>query len=275
MSQDQFDRVAWTELEDWQSWLNQKPNLRIKSYPDGTYQYLHVSTHFNVGPRKKSFTSRSRRSSDDMGEHSRSDSVHRSYTHLRDILRCNVWDWFVTLTISSHDSCGYDYDSSMALLRSWLRKVKVDGMYYVFVPELTKRGVYHFHGLIGGVGYDWEEMIPSYRRNGDVRVDSSGRDVYNAVSWPYPITSCSIVGNSVGASLYISKYVTKDLNAVPPGRKRYLCSSGLVRPDTYYTRVDNDDVTHMVADADWVSQRIGFMAGDAAVFTYMTRNNFV
>ncbi len=159
-------------------------------------------------------------------------SIARTRNNLYYLARSNIWDWFVTLTISPEKMDRYDFAECSKRVRKWLNNLKVrkaPGLYYLFVPELHEDGAWHFHGLMGGC-------------SGVPFIDSGhftekGQQVFNIDSYNYGWSYCVAIGgtieDSARCSNYICKYVTKDLCETVPGRQRYWSSKKLTRAEVF------------------------------------------
>lgn len=153
------------------------------------------------------------------------DSQNRSINVIYDLARSNFWEWFLTFTFSPEYSDRYNYGECSGKLSQWLRNMKkrfCPDMKYLVVPEHHKDGAWHFHGLFADCeGMEFEESGVK---------DKEGHMIYNVGRYNWGFTTAVKVYDTLGASLYLGKYVTKDLIAVTPGKKRYWCSRNCQRP---------------------------------------------
>lgn len=152
-------------------------------------------------------------------ERSLRESVRRSRQAIYDISRSYSWEWFLTFTFSPDSVDRYDYDAVVALMSSWLKKMRKlnKDMRYILVPEKHKDGAYHFHGLFSDC---------------DLQPKLWKRKIYNIPCFEYGYTTATRVRNSQAACRYISKYVTKDICTVAFGKKRYWTSRNISKPDS-------------------------------------------
>lgn len=166
-------------------------------------------------------------------------SAQRCKTELYDILICNDFDFFVTVTFDENEINRLD-DS--VVRRAWtvfcnnLHR-KYPNMYYVAVPEYHKRGGLHFHLLIGGIKF--EDLKPVYAYDDKkqrylyvTKGVCKGDPIYNITVWQYGFSTMTVLRNKDAAKHYISKYITKqhaDLRFF--GKKRYYVSRNLRRPE--------------------------------------------
>lgn len=145
-------------------------------------------------------------------------STRRTKQSIYNISRSNNWEWFATFTFKENR---YDYDICKKNLQTFLnntKKRKCELMEYLCVPEQHKDGAYHFHALISGITDD--VLCPSWEK---------GRMMFN--NYHYGISQCERVKDTQKVSMYITKYITKDLVNDVKGRQRYLCSNGVKRAD--------------------------------------------
>lgn len=173
--------------------------------------------------------------------HSAKCNARHAFTRMYDLLRSNHWSWFVTLTIDNKNPAAFDFDAATKIAKGWLQRIrnalrkKNLSLSYVMVYELTKAGAYHFHLLCSSeLRYFLRKSI---RRDGSLRRDNKGRQIYNVKNWNAGIiTSATKVGDSTRAAVYVSKYVRKDLDSGRlAGKKRYWASRGLAMPTVTYT----------------------------------------
>lgn len=149
-------------------------------------------------------------------------SIRRSRTMLEDLCICNNFELFCTFTF---DPKRYNSKSILFCrnyMTTWLHNIKnrgSKGLEYLVVPELHKSGAIHFHALLRGY----------HGKLKDSRHCQHGRRVYNLPNWHFGFSTAVEIDNQEAVSRYIRKYITKDM-LVFPGKKRYFCSQGLVRP---------------------------------------------
>ena len=150
-------------------------------------------------------------------------SLSRTLTAIADLSRSNAWEWFVTFTFDGNMIDRYDYSAVSKALSTWLSNVrrKCPDLRYLVVPELHKDGAYHFHGLLAncdGLGLVYSGVIQNKKK------------VYNISSFRLGFTNVQEVTDTNRVSVYVTKYITKDLCELTPGKKRYWCSRNLARP---------------------------------------------
>lgn len=135
------------------------------------------------------------------------DSLKRAASRARkklfDLVMCNDFDLFVTLTLDPREVDRYDYSAVVKRLNAWLdNKVRRQGLRYVLVPELHKDGAIHFHGFINSAAV---RLVDSGRK-------SKGMTVYNLPDWRLGFTTAMyLYGDKQNAAKYITKYIVKQL----------------------------------------------------------------
>ena len=171
-------------------------------------------------------------------------SRNRTLNNLYYDTRSNVWEWFVTLTFSSERVNRYDYDECTKKLKNWLiacRRVCPD-MRYILVPELHKDGAYHFHGPFANC--DDLGFVESGHR------DKKGRVIYNIGKYKLGFTTATEAEDTEKLSKYLTKYITKELCAATPGKKRYWKSRNLGQAEIVTCALgseDKDELERVVA----------------------------
>ena len=104
------------------------------------------------------------------------------------------------------------------------RKVHIE---YLIVPEQHKDGAWHFHALI-------QADLSDYLTKGW----NKGRFILPDYS--HGINEFEPVRDTQRVSMYITKYITKELQNVMQHKHRFLCSRNLKRGDESYFAVDED-----------------------------------
>ena len=162
-------------------------------------------------------------------------SIRRSQSVVNNLVLCNTFDLFVTLTVADEEKRMSEHKAKNVVL-NWLknlqkRKGKID---YILVPEYHKKGGLHFHLLISD--YPGEIDVAINPWNGK-RIKSHGRDVYNLPGYKSGWSTAVKVGNDIKdraqVGHYIRKYITKDMVSIF-NKKRYWASKGLNRPRVEY-----------------------------------------
>lgn len=152
-------------------------------------------------------------------------SLNRTKQNLIGICRANRWDYFITFTFNPRLVNSKNYEEVCIKAGQYMNNLKkrhCPEMKYVLVPELHSDGEkYHLHGLIGDcIGLQ-------LRFSGKVK---NGRVIYNIPSWKYGWNTATEVTHSGKVANYISKYITKDVNGLLHGKRRYWCSHNTILP---------------------------------------------
>lgn len=162
-------------------------------------------------------------------------AIRRARNRVDDLIACNQWDYFITLTLDGEKIDRTDYGAVIRKLNAWLsNRVQRRGLRYVMVPEYHADGeAIHFHGVIAG---------------GDSRLQYSGhrtrsggklKRIYNITDWTLGYTTAiRCDDNSRAVAAYIGKYITKAANKV--GGRYYLHGGVLREPEYQYFNADYD-----------------------------------
>lgn len=150
-------------------------------------------------------------------------NVIRARTTIHDIVACNTFEYFVTLTVSPEATINrYDYDDCAKHISKWLNNHLTK---YLLVPEKHKDGAYHFH-LLADIP---RSKLKRFKGN-----------IFNIKSYKYGYSTAIPISTGSEAKIanYIRKYITKDLiSTVGVGRRRYWASRNLARPEVTYNVV--------------------------------------
>lgn len=180
-------------------------------------------------------------------ERKKLDNLARSFRRTRSALymyaRQCIWDYFITLTFSPDKiENRYDYSLCMKKVHKWINNCKVrkaKDLLYLLVPEQHKDGAWHIHGLLcNTTGLTFTDSGKRY----------SGKIVYNLDDWKLGFSTATKVTNTYKVSAYITKYITKDLCSVTPGKQRYFVSKSIPKPKTFTALVDSDEVDSFIQE---------------------------
>lgn len=176
-------------------------------------------------------------------------SKARANAKIRDLILCNQFDYFVTLTLSPDKVNRADYSAVIKRLNNYLgNRVKRNGLYYVGVPELHKKGGFHFHFLMNDC-LALEDSGTVIRPSGGrpVRAETARkqgfklgdcRTVYNLKDWKIGFTTAiALYGDRRAIAAYVGKYITKGEKV---GGRWYYSGGDLRRPEYYYFNTDFD-----------------------------------
>lgn len=233
-----------------------KYNCRIKMYPssDGRLQIVQEMVCdrmiFNPdGLELRGFKDGATFKGQTSEQEKVSRSKSRANAKIKDLIYCNDFEYFVTLTLSADKVERSDYSAVMRKLNSYLaNRVRRNGLYYVGVPELHKKGGFHFHFLVN----DCLPLVDSgtvIRPSGGkpVKVKTAlyqrynlddCKKVYNVKDWELGFTTAiRLYGDRGAVANYIGKYITKGEKV---GGRWYYSGGDLKRPKYAYSRVDFD-----------------------------------
>lgn len=174
------------------------------------------------------------------------ESLSRSRRNIRDLVLCNRFEYFCTFTFDAQKVDRYNYGECQKKLRKFFNNYKnryAPDFLYLIIPEFHKDGAIHFHGLCSGFA-DGELIRPDKVLK---RIDNKLCMVPNTrgyLDWPryrktFGIFNCSKIRNYDACAFYITKYITKDLADMEKGKRVYMCSTGLKRPELVF---DSDDI---------------------------------
>lgn len=156
------------------------------------------------------------------------DNIERATRRARknafDMIMCNPdLDMFCTFTYSPEEvEDKASYEECYKYLCPWLsNRVQRNGLKYVCVPELTKKGDIHFHALMNRSALKIEQAFhPSGRA-----IRHNGKPIYNITDWKRGFTTAEdIVRNNAdenereAVSKYIFKYMGKQQGQKIGGR---------------------------------------------------------
>lgn len=194
------------------------------------------------------------------------DNLSRSFRRTRSALymyarQCN-WEYFITLTYSPDKlENRYDFSLCMKKVHTWInncKKRKAENLLYLLVPEQHKDGAWHIHGLLcNTTGLTFTDSGKRY----------NGKIVYNLDNWKLGFSTATKVTDTYKVSNYITKYITKDLCAITPGKQRYFVSKSIPKPKTFTALIDLDEVDSFIqevadscgADLEWQKDVSGYL----------------
>ena len=176
-------------------------------------------------------------------EHSLYSSLNRTRSALYMYARQCGWEYFITLTYSP-DMIENRYDFSLCMKKCsrWIRNCqnrKANDLLYLLVPEQHKDGAWHIHGLLcNTTGLTFTDSGKRF----------DGKIVYNLDDWKLGFSTATKVTDTYKVSSYITKYITKDLCAVTPGKQRYFVSKTIPKPKTFTALIDPDEVDSFIQE---------------------------
>ena len=178
-------------------------------------------------------------------ERQRKKNLYRTKMNIVDLIYHNglkePWQYFVTLTFNPGEVDSLDYDVVVKAMRKWIDNMQHQnpGMSYVMTPELHKSGRVHWHGVFKNVP-NWN-LVQARTPSGRL-IKKNGLQIYNLTNYKYGYTTVSEIQNQEAVSVYVSKYITKDL-IDKAYKKRYWCSRDLEKPPIEYAQLDEESLT--------------------------------
>lgn len=179
-------------------------------------------------------------------------SKRRAKRKLFDYIIANDFDVFCTLTLSADKINRYDYNTVIKKLSTYLdNRVRRNGLYYVGVPELHKKGGFHFHFLCNSSALNLVDSgtvsVPNHKR--PIKVQTADRlnvplqerkTVYNISDWSLGFTTAiKTYGERGAVANYVGKYITKGVEKI--GGRWYYSGGKLKQPIYKYDRISFDD----------------------------------
>ncbi|MFR2585199.1 MAG: hypothetical protein ACLTAK_01375 [Bacilli bacterium] len=177
-------------------------------------------------------------------------NIDRSKFQLQRLIKANEnkFKTFITLTFSDNLKSIEEANKKFDIWRTKIKSIYKD-FSYVCVPEFQKRGAVHYHLL---TDLEIENEYQYIRRNKLTKVklilpQEGKNSQFDVKYWSYGFTSVFNVKdiNIVG---YLSKYMTKDIDNRLFGKRRYLCSNNLIKPNEYYINLYDDQEFSIIAD---------------------------
>lgn len=176
-------------------------------------------------------------------ESSKARALKRAHDRLFDLVYCNDFQWFLSITFNPGKVDSYDVKAVMKKVTKWLgHLVTRRGLRYVLVPEYHKSGRIHCHLLANDGVF---RLVDSGKLT--MAADGEHHPIYNVQDWQYGFsTAIRIYGEPCAAACYLTKYITKQ-NDMIFGRY-YWSSRNLVRTpevllyDTAYQQLDLPEV---------------------------------
>lgn len=159
---------------------------------------------------------------------SRSDNIKRAKDKVFEIASANKWDYMITLTLDKDKIDRYNKEEVKKLVCKWLdNKVQRKGLNYLIVPEYHSDGAIHFHGLTNDKldfefsgnykikGNKKPVKESTLRKYGYKPTDENVQQVFNVNDFPYGFsTAIKLDDNVTAVSIYMTKYITKDLKKI-------------------------------------------------------------
>lgn len=162
-------------------------------------------------------------------------SLYRTKRTLKFLCLSNVWDWFVTLTVSPDKCDRYSADGLRKMMARFTLHLRRLGCQYVLVPEPHANGAWHIHGFIKGP----LDVVEAKNKNGGALFTKRNHHrVYNVPSWQDYVGFTDAIKveekNALQVTKYVTKYITKSLLTSSnwgSSKKRYWASRDLKRAE--------------------------------------------
>ena len=164
-----------------------------------------------------------------------SESVSRSKRMIYEYAVCNPFDFFFTGTLDEKKYNRYDLETFHEALTQWIRNINRKhhcDIGFIIVPEQHKDGAFHIHALLRGIPQKMLHRFVIGDKMGTALADKvkNGKPVYNWIQYSKKFGFCSLepIKNPEAVSIYITKYITKDLmKSVPKGKQCFWHSKDL------------------------------------------------
>lgn len=214
-------------------------NLKEKVYPTGLVKFKKYSFDTIKGQVSKNLhngTSTQKQLDDYLKKR-----VKERREKIIDIAISNSWQYFATFTYNPKNEeffpNGYSHEEAISLMVKWLNnlRTKNKGMRYIIVSEFMKEsGLLHFHGLFSNVKWS---LSQAYNYNTNEPLIVNDVPIYNLDDYDYGFTTVSQVKDTSSVSIYLSKYITKDLVSLK-NKKVFWHSRNLSIPITNVSYID-------------------------------------
>ncbi|MEG2311513.1 MAG: hypothetical protein RSB72_02310 [Bacilli bacterium] len=199
-----------------------KNAVQIKKFSD--YYKITVCKNITKGKKSTKFVPKGKG-----GNNKKlSNSISRSKKQVLEKALCNEWLWFATLTLDPKKYVRDDLKTFIKDLGQFIRdqrkKYKDVKIKYLLIPELHADGKnWHLHGLFSDIPIADIEPHPLKKL--------SEKGYINWVTYQdqFGFNSLGAVKDPVKCSMYITKYISKDLDKAVTAldQKLYYCSRGL------------------------------------------------
>lgn len=227
-------------------------NTKIKTFANGEQHLVYHSYSNLKGYNQKKNSSPLSEPDEESRAHQKYKNLLRAKSSIIDLIYHNglikPWQYFVTLTFDPKEVDSFDYETVSKALSKWINNMKHQNpdMAYVMTPELHKSGRIHFHGVFRDVP-NWK-LVQATNSNSQ-RITKDGLPIYNLTNYKFGFTTVSEIQNQEAVSVYVSKYVTKDL-IDKEFKKKYWCSRNLERPKLQYAVLTENELEFYIDKHD-------------------------
>ena len=147
------------------------------------------------------------------------DNITRAKSKIFELAFCNIWDFFITITIDPAKYERSNLDKFHKDLTQWFRDYKKKYGFkidFLLIPELHKDGKsWHMHGFIKGVPIEHLQLFQIGDVMGKALAEKvkNGDTVYNWKEYQNKFGFCDLepIRNAEAVSKYITRYINKDL----------------------------------------------------------------
>lgn len=198
-------------------------------------------------------------------------NIMRSKLSCQRLAKCNADEWktFITLTFSENITNIEDTNAKLHSFFVQIRRVFKD-FKYLCIPEFQKRGAVHYH-LLTNIDVDNTKLIFKQENN---------KKFLHIKFWLHGFTKVDIVKSDIKKIVgYISKYMTKEIDDKLFGKRRYLYSQNLCKPETIYFDIndlkDNIYFNSLLLEKEKIYENtyINPYTNETIVFTEYLKNN--
>lgn len=164
-------------------------------------------------------------------------NIVRARTKLLELVQCNSFEWFGTLTFNSKNVDRYDYQKCKKEIQRFFHNYTMNNQNkdfsFICIPEKHQDGAFHFHCLFKGINQNELELMTNkhFLPYKILELINSGDKVYNWKKYDLGWCYFEKIKNLDSCSLYVTKYVSKSLiSTVGVGEALYLRSRRLLKP---------------------------------------------
>lgn len=161
-------------------------------------------------------------------------SLRRTQSEIADIIDCNDFEWFGTLTTDPKKIDRHDDEVVTKKVATFLDHLKRSSpdLTYLLVPERHKNGALHFHALFGHLNAHMSDSGKKWHRE----------TIYNLKAYTWGFSNFTRIKDKARTANYCRKYITKEMLTERKNKKRYWSSKNLKKPE----RIENLDLMEVV-----------------------------
>lgn len=166
-------------------------------------------------------------------------SCQRAKDTIFNLALSNSWRYFVTLTFSPEVVERSDCHAVKYLWKKYRQSLQLQfpDIRILTIPEFHKDGkCLHFHILLGNC--DLSSLLTPAVHNGEYLYTKRGQQVYNLDNYKYGFsTVIETDGSYKSISYYLTKYVSKNMGAMPYNARKYYSTRNLDRREVEYEAI--------------------------------------